>query len=80
MRKKLTITVDESVHEGLHRVIGRQRISRFIETPVRPHVLTEDLVKAYRDMAADERREAKAEEWANATIAGTPEALECQSE
>jgi hypothetical protein len=31
-------------------------------------------------MAADERREAKAEEWANATIAGTPEALECQSE
>jgi predicted CopG family antitoxin len=68
MHKKLTITVDEGVYEGLHRVIGRQRISQFIETLVRPHVLTEDLVKAYRDMAADERREAEAAEWADATV------------
>ena len=31
MQKKLTITVDEDVYEGLHRVIGRRHISEFIE-------------------------------------------------
>jgi hypothetical protein len=30
MQKKLTITLDEAVYEGLHQVIGRRRISRFI--------------------------------------------------
>ena len=67
MHKKLTITVDEQVYEGLHRVIGRQRISQFIETLVRPHVAPQDLAAAYRDMAADEEREAEAHEWAEAT-------------
>ncbi|MGH3089474.1 MAG: hypothetical protein ACRDSJ_19455 [Rubrobacteraceae bacterium] len=38
MHEKLTITVDEKVYEGLHRVVGRQRISQFIERLVRPHV------------------------------------------
>jgi len=36
MQKKLTITIDEQVYEGLHAVIGRRRISRFIEDLVRP--------------------------------------------
>lgn len=67
MHKKLTITVDEQVYEGLHRVIGRQKISQFIETLVRPHVAPQDLAAAYRDMAADEDREAEALEWAEAT-------------
>ena len=67
MHKKLTITVDEEVYEGLHQVIGRQRISQFIETLVRPHVAPQDLAAAYRDMAADEEREAEAHEWAEAT-------------
>jgi predicted CopG family antitoxin len=68
MHKKLTITVDEQVYDGLHRVIGRQKISQFIETLVRPHVVPEDLTAAYREMAADERREAEAAEWAEATL------------
>jgi predicted CopG family antitoxin len=68
MQKKLTITVDERVYEGLHQVVGRHKISRFIETLVRPHVLPPDLVTAYRDMAADEVREAEALEWAEATV------------
>ena len=29
MAKKLTITVDADVYDGLHSVIGRRRISRF---------------------------------------------------
>lgn len=68
MHKKLTITVDEQVYEGLHRVVGRQKISQFIETLVRPHVVPHDLAAAYREMAADERREAEAHEWVEATV------------
>ena len=68
MRKKLTITVDEHVYEGLHEVIGRHRISRFIEDLVRPHVLPHELEAAYMEMAQDELREGEALEWADATI------------
>jgi hypothetical protein len=68
MQKKLTITLDEKVYQGLHDVIGRRRISHFIEDIVRPHVLPSDLASAYRQMAQDEGREAEALEWAEATI------------
>ncbi len=68
MRKKLTITVDERIYERLHEVVGRRRISRFIERLVRPHVSGEDLDAAYQAMAADEAREREALTWAEATI------------
>lgn len=68
MQKKLTITLDERVYEGLHAVIGRRRISKFIEKLVRPHVVRNDLNEAYKQMARDEEREAEALEWAEATI------------
>jgi predicted CopG family antitoxin len=68
MQKKLTITIDEQVYDGLHNVVGRRRISQFIESLVRPHVVSEDLEDSYRQMAADESREGEALEWAEATI------------
>ncbi|HXH94586.1 MAG TPA: addiction module antitoxin [Thermoanaerobaculia bacterium] len=68
MNRDLTITVDEEVYEGLHQVIGQQRISQFIEDLVRPHVIHADLSEAYRLMAADETREAEAHEWAEGTF------------
>ena len=68
MQKKLTITVDEQVYEGLHTVIGRRHISRFIESVVRPHVVKAGLAAAYQQMAEDEAREAEALEWAEATV------------
>ena len=68
MKKKLTINVDEQVYSGLHRVIGRRRISRFIESIVRPHVIQSDLVEAYRDMAQEEEREAEAQDWAETMV------------
>jgi hypothetical protein len=68
MQKKLTITVDERVYDGLHTVIGRRRISRFIESLVRPYVVGKDLELAYQQMAQDEAREAEALEWAEATV------------
>jgi predicted CopG family antitoxin len=68
MQRKLTITIDEEVYEGLYATIGPRHISRFIEELVRPHVIDRDLVAAYRQMAEDEAREAEALEWAEATI------------
>jgi len=68
MKKKLTITVDEQVYRGLHTVVGRRRISRLIEALVRPHVIQDELVAAYREMAEDEAREAEAIEWADSTM------------
>jgi len=68
MQKKLTITVDERVYDGLHNVVGRRRISQFIESLVRPHVIGKDLEVAYEQMAQDEAREAEALEWADATV------------
>ena len=68
MRKKLTITLDEQVYRGLHTVVGRRRISQFIEGLVRPHVLSKDLDLAYREIAREESREAEALEWSEATV------------
>lgn len=68
MQKKLTITLNEQVYEGLHRVIGRRNISQFIESLLRPHVLKDGLENAYRQMAQDEARETEAREWAEVTI------------
>jgi hypothetical protein len=68
VQRKLTITVDERVYDGLHRVIGPRRISRFIETLVRPHVVGKVLELAYRQMAQEESREGEALEWAEGNL------------
>ena len=68
MQKKLTITLDEKVYTGLHRTVGRGRISQFIESLVRPHVVGVNLESAYRDMAQDEIRESEALEFIEATV------------
>mgnify|MGYP001186332369 CR=1 FL=1 len=68
MQKKLTITIDEEVYNGLYATIGSRRISHFIETLVRPYVTQSDLETAYAQMAQDEVREAEAFAWAEATF------------
>jgi predicted CopG family antitoxin len=68
MQKKLTVTIDEEVYEGLREVIGPRKISRFIEDLVRPHVTKKDIYAAYKEMGCDELRESEALEWAEATI------------
>jgi len=68
MQKKLTVTIDEEVYEGLRTVIGPRKISHFIEELVRPHVLKKDMYSAYKEMAADLIRESEALEWAEGTI------------
>ncbi len=68
MQKKLTITIDESVYQGLYQRIGAGKISRFIEQLVRPHVLQKELEDAYAAMAKDEDRETEALEWSETLI------------
>ncbi len=68
MKKKLTITIDKEVYEGLYDVVGSRRISHFIEELLRPYVVRENLEDAYREMAREEERESEALEWAEATI------------
>jgi predicted CopG family antitoxin len=68
MQKKLTVTIDEEVYEGLRTVIGPRKISRFIEELVRPHVVKKEMYSAYKEMATDQIRESEALEWAEGTI------------
>jgi siroheme synthase (precorrin-2 oxidase/ferrochelatase) len=68
MQKKLTISIDEKVYEGLHVVIGPRKISKFVEELVRPHVVRPRLDSEYEMMAKDKVREAKALEWAEGTF------------
>ena len=69
MHKKMTITLDEEVYEGLHRTIGKRKMSQFIEDLVKPHVMDTSMDDAYKAMAAYKEREDEAMEWCNA-IAG----------
>ena len=68
MQKKLTITVDEEVYEGLRKTIGPRKISRFVQEIVRPHVVRPNLEASYAEMAKDKRREQEAMEWAEVTF------------
>lgn len=68
MQKKLTITVDEEVYEGLYKNIGAGKISRFVQEVVRPYVVRPNLESAYAEMAKDKQREKEATEWAEITF------------
>lgn len=68
MLRKLTITVDAEVYDGLHSIIGRRRISRFLNDLARPHVVGQDLTAGYTAMAADEAREADADAWSEGLV------------
>ena len=64
MRKKLTITLDDDVYEGLYRVVGARRISRFIEELVRPRLIDEDELEAdYAALAAAEAADPNYGDW-----------------
>ena len=63
MSYKLTINLSEEVYQGLHEVIGRGRISQFIEGLVKPYVSKKQLDASYKEMSQDSAREAEANEW-----------------
>jgi hypothetical protein len=68
MQKKLTVTIDEKVYNGLRKTIGPRKISKFIEELVRPHVIHPDLESAYAEMSKDKKREKEADEWVENTF------------
>ena len=68
MRKKLTLTVEQDVYDGLRKRIGPRRISGFIENLIRPHVVASHLKDGYARMAADKTREKEADQWAELTF------------
>lgn len=68
MQKKLTVSIDADVYDGLHAVIGPRRISRFINDLARPHVTAQGLEAAYAAMAAEEARETEALAWSESLI------------
>jgi hypothetical protein len=57
MLRKLTITVDAEVYEGLHKTIGPHKISKFVEGLIRPHVVRPNLELAYSQMSKDKKRD-----------------------
>lgn len=74
MTKKLTVTVSDEVYRGLHRRIGRRKISQFIDELARRHLITTQLEADYAEAAADETRERKAYEWVESGLhEGLPE-------
>jgi predicted CopG family antitoxin len=68
MQKKLTITIEENIYNDLHSVIGRGKISKFIENIIKPHVTIDNLRLAYQEMAQDKQREKEACEWGEGVI------------
>ena len=69
-KKKLTVTVDEDVYEGLDAVVGRRNTSRFISDLARSHAVASTLDEGYRAMAADEEREVEALGWSEGLMIG----------
>ena len=65
MQKRMTITLDETVYDGLMRVVGRGKVSQFLESLARPHVLDASMDDGYRAMSNDTQREAEVSEWIN---------------
>ena len=68
MQKRMTITLDEAVYDGLLRVVGRGKVSQFLEALARPHVLDTAMDEGYLAMGNDLEREAEASEWVNGLI------------
>ncbi|HCR86055.1 MAG TPA: addiction module antitoxin [Alphaproteobacteria bacterium] len=61
--KKITITLDEAVYEGLKNVVGKGSISKFLCDLARPYVVKKELANAYKQMSKNKEREAEADEW-----------------
>ena len=68
MKKKLTITVDEHVYDGLYSVIGPGKISAFIENLIKLVINDIDMDGAYKELAAFEKNNNDSLEWSESLI------------
>ena len=56
----MTLALDETVYDSLMRVVGRGKVSQFLESLARPHFLDVSIDDGYRAMSKDSQREAEA--------------------
>jgi predicted CopG family antitoxin len=68
MQKKLTISIAENVYNDLYTVIGKRKISKFIENLIKPYIVSDSLSLAYQEMANDEQREQEANQWTEGLV------------
>ena len=68
MQKKLTITIDDEVYEGLHRLSVRAKSAGSSRNWFARTSYVPILKSAYAEMARDKKREKEAVEWAEATF------------
>jgi hypothetical protein len=68
MQKKLTLTIDKAIYDGLYKTVGRRKISKYVEDLVRPHVTRANLEIEYAEMAKNNKQEKEALEWAENTF------------
>ena len=73
-QKRMTFTLDETVYDDLMRVVGRGKVSEFLESLARPHLLDASMDDGYRAMSCDAQREAEASEWINGLVADSADA------
>lgn len=75
-RKKLTVSIDPDVYEGLHRVVGQGKISIFLEQLARPFVIKTTKTESYAALAQYEEQNPKQqqqwEEWEQNTLSDIP--------
>lgn len=68
MHKRMTISIDETVYEGLIRVIGRRKISQFLEALARRTSSTTTSSPDSRPWLPIRHGEREALAWSNALI------------
>jgi hypothetical protein len=72
--RKLTISIDDRVYDGLHAVVGRGHIGKFLEDLARPLVVFSSLSAAYSEMSTDRIRETEAADWCESLSGDAPDA------
>jgi predicted CopG family antitoxin len=72
MQKKLTLSINAEIYEALHKMAGKRKIGRFIETLVRPHIASSDNLPGR--MVPDEEQESAIMLWPGADGADAGEA------
>ena len=58
--KRRTITFDETVYDGLMRVVSRGNVSQFLESLARPNVLDASMDQGRRATSCDRQHETEA--------------------
>jgi hypothetical protein len=61
MQKKLTLSINAEIYEALHKMAGKRKIGRFIESLVRPYI--ESLDGSKERLAQGEDQEAAVLPW-----------------